>query len=445
MNQKTNLIGKKSPIMSIRQIFCFGFITAPLAMGGLALVMYVPTFYATEIGLGFSVVGAIFVAGRILDVVTDPIIGHFSDETRSRFGPRKPWIVLGVPGFCLFAWLLLVPPENTSALYLAIVAGLYFLFYTILDVPYSSIGLEISPDTHERSLLASSKAAFQVVGAISAASIAFVLTLPIPDALVVIAQAIAVLGAIGLVLFLLFVPDHQRTVTGKRTGIVLALKTISTNPPYRYLTLGFLIVQTANSLTAGLTVLFITHVIGTPHLIGLFMGLLFLSTALFLPVWIVLSRRIGKKHTWAVSIVLCSLALAAATLLGQGEIYGVAVVCILIGAAFGCDAVMPTSMLADIVYEGERDGRNRLAGLFLAIKNSASKMTFVVPMGLAFPALDLIGFDKTGNNSPGQLAILVLFFAGVPIALRLLALVVLKGAPLGETTLPARGENDGLA
>lgn len=430
--------------MSHWQLLCFGVLTAPLAMGGLALVMYVPTFYATEIGLGFSVVGAILVAGRILDVVTDPLVGHFSDETRSRFGPRKPWIILGGPGFCLFAWLLLAPPENASALYFAIVVGLYFLFYTILDVPYSSIGLEISPDTHERSMLASSKATFQVIGAISAASIAFVATLPIPDALAVIAQAIAVLGAVGLILFLLFVPDHNRTVTSKRSGIVPALKTIAASPPYRSLTFGFLIVQTANSLTAGLTVLFVTHVIGTPHLIGLFMGLLFLSTALFLPVWIVLSRRIGKKRTWGVSIVMCSLALASATLLDQGEIYGVAIVCIVVGAAFGCDAIMPTSMLADIVFEGERDGHNRLAGLFLAVKNSASKMTFVVPMGLAFPALDLIGFDKTGNNSPGQLGILVLFFAGVPIVLRLSALAVLKGAPIGQTATPARGENDGL-
>ncbi len=424
-------------VMTFWQVLCFGVLTTPLAMAGLALVMFIPTFYATEMGLGFTAVGAIFVAGRLFDVITDPLVGYLSDETHSRFGPRKPWILLGVPAFCISAWMLLSPPDDASLLYLAIACALYFLAYTVLDVPYSSIGLEISPDFHERSILAGSKAAFQVIGAITAASIPFVLALPVAQSLGLIAKLVTILGAAGLLLFVLFVPDRIRTVTHPRIGLLSALKQIFASRPYRYLTASFLIVQTANSLTAGLTLLFVTHVIGAPDLIGLFMGLLFLATALFLPLWIWLSRRNGKKATWSVSILLCGVALAATFLLGPGDIIAFAAVCVLVGAAFGCDAIMPTSMLADIVYEGETEGRNRLAGLFLAFKNSASKLTFVVPMGLAFPALDLVGFDKTGSNGSEQLTTLVVFFAGLPILLRLIALSVLKAAPAANDDTPA--------
>ena len=63
------------------------------------------------------------------------------------------------------------------------------------------------------------------------------------------------------------------------------------NKPYRYLIGTFFIVQTANALTAGLTVLFVTHVIKAPELIGMFLGLMFLSTALCLPIWIYLSKQ----------------------------------------------------------------------------------------------------------------------------------------------------------
>ncbi|MFK8035610.1 MAG: MFS transporter, partial [Hyphomicrobiales bacterium] len=93
------------------QLLCFGVLTTPIAMGGLALVMFVPTFYAIDMGLGLAFVGAVFVFGRVLDVVTDPLIGYFSDQTSSRFGPRIPWIIIGTPIYCLSVLLLFSPPE----------------------------------------------------------------------------------------------------------------------------------------------------------------------------------------------------------------------------------------------------------------------------------------------------------------------------------------------
>ncbi|MEP4151970.1 MAG: MFS transporter, partial [Lentilitoribacter sp.] len=161
--------------LSFWQLICYGVLTTPLAMGGLALVIFIPTFYAVDMGLGLATVGAVFVFGRIFDVITDPLIGHFSDQTRSRYGARKPWMMFGLPFFCLATWFLLMPPEGSGIIFLIFVSAAYFLFYTIVDVPYSSIGLEISPHVHERSMLASSKAVFQVIGAITAASIPFVL------------------------------------------------------------------------------------------------------------------------------------------------------------------------------------------------------------------------------------------------------------------------------
>ena len=131
-------------VFTFWQLICFGVLTTPLAMAGFAFVMFIPTFYAVDMGLGFGLVGAVFVVGRLFDVITDPVVGYLSDETRSRFGPRKPWMVLGVPGFCVAVWLLLAPPQDVGVIYLFIVSLLYFLFYTIVDVPYSSIGLELA-------------------------------------------------------------------------------------------------------------------------------------------------------------------------------------------------------------------------------------------------------------------------------------------------------------
>lgn len=411
------------------QIICFGLLTTPLAMGGLAMAMYLPTYYAVDMGLGLGLVGAIFVFGRLFDIFTDPLIGHWSDETRSRFGPRKPWMIAGVFGFSLSAYLFLSPPDAIGPAYLMLASGLYFLFYTILDVPYSSIGLEVSPHVHERSLLAGSKAVFQVVGAILAAALPFIMGYSIGEALNVIAFAIIALCFIGLAIFLASVPTPARIISSPRLTTVEALKSVLADRRYRYLLGSFLIVQTANSLVAALMVLYVVHIVQAAELVGLFLGILLLSSAAFLPFWIYLSKRYSKKTSWMAASLLCSIALALVPVVGPGDVTGAIIVSIIVGSSFGADATMPTSMLADIVYEKEREGNNRLGGLYLAVKNSVSKLSFIVPMGLAFPVLGYIGFEETGAAGPNATLTFFFFYSALPILLRLLALYVLKIGP----------------
>lgn len=419
----------KSSSFNRWQLICFGMLTTPLAMGGLAMAMYLPTFYAVDMGLGLGLVGLVFVFGRLFDIVTDPLIGHWSDETRSRLGPRKPWMIAGVIGFGLSVYLFLVPPDNAGLVYLAVVSGCYFLFYTMLDVPYSSIGLEVSPHVHERSLLAGSKAVFQVIGAIFAAALPFVLGLSVGDALSILAGSIISLCIFGLILFLYFVPVPIRQIDAPRLTTFAALKKVLRDRRYRYLIGTFLIIQTANSLVAGLMVLYVTHFVEAPELVGLFLGILLLSSAVFLPLWIFVSKRYSKKAAWMGAIFLCSLALMLVPLIGRGDVTSAIVVSIIIGSTFGCDAIMPTSMLADIVYEKERDGNNRLAGLYLAVKNSVSKLSFVAPMGLAFPVLGYIGFEDTGADGSHAASVFLFFYSVLPIMLRLLALLILRTGP----------------
>ncbi len=393
------------------------------------MAMYLPTYYAVDMGLGLGLVGAIFVFGRLLDIVTDPLIGHWSDETRSRFGPRKPWMMAGVLGFSISVYLFLAPSGAIGPAYLALASCLYFLFYTILDVPYSSIGLEVSPHVHERSVLAGSKAVFQVVGAILAAALPFIMGYSIGEALQVIAYAIIALCFIGLMLFLLFVPTPARTIDSPRLTTVEALKFVLSDRRYRYLLGSFLIVQTSNSLVSGLMVLYVIHIVGAAELVGLFLGILLLSSAAFLPLWIYISKRYSKKTSWMAAILTCTIALALIPLVGRGDVTAAIIISIIVGSTFGSDAIMPTSMLADIVYEKEQEGKNRLGGLYLAVKNSVSKLSFITPMGLAFPVLGYIGFEKTGAAGPNAILTFFFFYSALPILLRLIALYVLKTGP----------------
>ena len=414
--------------LSLVQGALYGAITMPIAMGGLVLVLFLPTHYAVELGIGLSAVGLVIGLGRIVDVVTDPLIGRWSDNTRSRWGPRRSWMLIALLPYLLAVWFFFLPPEGAGLLYLVFASSAYFLFFTAFDVPYSSIGLEISPNRHERTDIASLRAFFQVAGALLAAVLPVALKVAGVDALSAIAITMIALALVTVVLFWFFVPVHNRVASVSRVGVFEALKLAFREPGYRTLITAFMIIQISNAFPAALTVIFVTQVIQSPALINPALLLLIASSALFLPLWIVLSRYIGKRRTWMVSILMCCVALGIVPTLGAGNITAFLIVCACLGAAFGCDTIMPTSMLADIVYRTELRGNERMGATFLAAKNSVSKLAFVAPLLVAFPMLDLVGFDAGKTNAPSTLMWLSVFFALVPIGLRLIALMILQRA-----------------
>ena len=81
----------------------------PIAALGLPLVVYLPPFYAKEMGLGLSVVGTIFMITRFWDVFTDPVLGILSDKIKTPLGRRRHWIVLSVPILMICVYKVFMP------------------------------------------------------------------------------------------------------------------------------------------------------------------------------------------------------------------------------------------------------------------------------------------------------------------------------------------------
>jgi len=91
---------------------------------------------------------------RIWDAITDPFMGNITDNTRSRFGRRKPYVFLGAILCGLIFALIWMPPLSLSTrgigIYFLIMAFIYYTVYTIFVVPWGAMGLEMSLDYHER-------------------------------------------------------------------------------------------------------------------------------------------------------------------------------------------------------------------------------------------------------------------------------------------------------
>jgi len=121
----------------------------------LPMALFVPAFYASDLGVPLAAVGTAIALSRLLDVVTDPLIGNLSDRLRSPLGRRKPWMVLGVPLFLVALWKIFVPGEAATPSYLLQWSALLYLGFTMIDLPHKAWGAELSSDYDERSRITS--------------------------------------------------------------------------------------------------------------------------------------------------------------------------------------------------------------------------------------------------------------------------------------------------
>lgn len=124
-----------------------------LATGLTMSVLWMPYF---NIGLGISpaVLGLLLMGYRAWDAITDIVIGAASDNARTRWGRRRPFILVGAVSTALVYPLLWRPPTelgSTAVLVYLVAAGmLYFTCFTFWSMPYYGMQLELTPDYHER-------------------------------------------------------------------------------------------------------------------------------------------------------------------------------------------------------------------------------------------------------------------------------------------------------
>jgi len=111
-------------------------------------------FFVDFLGLGAFVIGVALTSARLWDAFTDPVVGKISDNTRSRFGRRKPFVFVGaILTGIMFPVIWMVPESWSSTaitIYLFVVLMVFYSVYSIFSVPYEALGAELTPDYSER-------------------------------------------------------------------------------------------------------------------------------------------------------------------------------------------------------------------------------------------------------------------------------------------------------
>jgi len=407
-----------------------------LAMPTLPVYVYLPAFYAETMGLGLAATGAALLVARILDVVTDPLIGIASDRLRLPGGRRKPWIAAGAVLAAVALVQIFQPPETASFAHLAVWAVVLYLGWTLVAVPYTAWGAELSGDYHGRARITGAREAAMVVGIVLAGSVpalAVAQGASERDSLALVAWIAIAVGAPTIVLLLWRVPEPKQAPASPHVSAqgFRAWAHLFRNKPFVRLLTAWFINGLANGIPAVLFPLYLDHGLqASPVERNVLILVYFLAGVGAIPLWLRISRRIGKHRTWCAAMILACAAFIWVPLLGPGDIGPFLVICVVTGMALGADLSLPPAMQADVVdLDTLRTGQQR-AGLFFAIWSMATKLALACAVGLAFPALELAGFRAGEVNPASALLALAVIYAAVPTVFKSVAIAVVWRHPI---------------
>jgi Na+/melibiose symporter-like transporter len=205
-----------------------------------SMILYQTRFYTDTVGLSAAAVGFMFLVLRLADAIFDPMIGALSDRTQTRWGKFRPWILWTAVPFGLMFWLVYVTPNvgpHGKLIYAYLTYTLVMMLYSANNTPYAALMGVMTPDSSERSSIASYRFVGALIGqfAIQALPLPLVAKLGHGDSAKGWAITMAIFGALIILLNLItFASTRERVLPapGQKSSLRADVKNVFTCGPW---------------------------------------------------------------------------------------------------------------------------------------------------------------------------------------------------------------------
>lgn len=455
-----------------------GALTAFFGFAAVSILAY--PVYNMMLGVNAGLVGLALMLPRLWDAITDPIMGHISDNTHSRMGRRRPYIVTGaITMGLLFAFMWYVPEtwsDTGKILFFIGMQILYFTAYTIFSVPFNSLSYEMTPDYNERTNVMAFLAFFHKVGELLGGWMLPLAT--VLGALVLGAAAVpraadgtaelTMVGihtmvwviAIFIMIFLGVIPGllprerfKRKVATQSPVRLVASVKGALSSVAFLILVAVIVLNTLSGVLAMGIDQYLLVYYMNEGNEAqGLFQkGLLTTGYGvvgfLSIPVITWLANRFGKKGAlyfvyglmvfggimkwfiftpgnpiWNIQFGVIGFRVDPVILIDP----------LLCGPMWVAVKIMLASMMADVCDDDELRHGQRREGMFASVFSWLEKMVLSLAYMFTGLALNFAGFspDLGADQTDSTFTIMRLFLAGAPALTALFAIVALYFYPI---------------
>ncbi len=373
-------------------------------------------FLTNVVGLNPGLAGGIWLVGRLWDAVNDPLVGSLSDRLSSRWGRRRPFLLVGSIPFALsFLLMFVVPPfESDGALviYYSIVFLLYDTLYTIVNVPYLALVPELAEGYDERSSLTGWRTAFSFLAQLVTAG-AFKLLAEhvfapwfgggseaIRMGYLLAAGLWSLSMALPFILLALTIrePEHQPVTSPIKP--VHNFREVFRNRPFRLAALIYLLCFTTGDI---LLVVFVRYLIDyvrvRPGFDNIVLAVVLGTSLLSIPFVLALMRRTDKRTAYLISIGFMVAVLSVGAFLPPGMQNPLLIGAVLAGMGFAAMSIIPWAIVADVIDVDELQTGERREGLYTGYLVFLRKFATGVLVFGAGQLLAITGFVTSTTGS----------------------------------------------
>ena len=401
--------------------FLYSLPSIPLAAAQIAVYIAVPAIYSKIAAVGIGITGLVIMISRVIDMITDPILGTYLDRMVEKIG-WKFWLLIGFPLISIGIFILFNPLDGLEIISLLLGVIFVTLGWTFFSIPWWGIGIAISnSNSNDR---------FKVV------SFRELLTIPGVILGLFLIHFSNISGEIFFIISVLFLsPLFIKKIpipnisNKKGTSYFLNIKNLlKDNSNFKYLCLSYFFIGLSNGVTSILFILFVEFIIGgSPQN---FLSIYFISAFMGLPFVYMLASKYNKKRIWTSFILLACICFLPVVFLSTNSTTLFMVICIISGFCLSADLIIPSSIQADIIYNEQQKNKNVLVGKIYSVWSFIQKLSLALSAGVCLPLLGYFGFNPSEVNT--QLLPLSFAYGIIPIILRIPAIIFAENITLKD-------------
>jgi len=410
-----------------------------LASWGTLRQIFYAIFLTDVVGLEARLASFAALIGVIWDAINDPLVGMISDRVKTRWGRRRPFLLIfAIPFGLAFLLMWWAPPWESPALLMVHVTLAYIIsdtLQTLVAVPFYTLTPEMTPDYDERTELTSYRMVFNLL-----ASLILAVTAPMiinfamrngftaSQSYLFIAGLFGGLGAIPFLVMFFFIRERHPRPPKDTPTLKEIQQTVWDNVPFRFATGLYMLNWMTVDLVALMLPFFLKYWIAGGDLLAtisifgepiaqesVILGLMFITAVLAIPLWNWLSQATSKRLAYIYGMGFWAVVQLLIIFIQPGQISVILTLTVLAGISISTAHVLPEAIFPDVIEWEELRTRRRHEGLYYGTKNFLRKLTGAVAIFVALQILGWFGYQTppTGaavfqQNPSAVLAIRVL-------------------------------------
>ena len=401
---------------------------------------YLLIFLTDSFGIGAAAVGTLFLVARIIDGITDPIMGVIVDNTNTKIGKSRPYL-FAVPIFISITTIMCFSTPDLSysnkIIWMYASYILWGISFTAIDIPYWSLSANITRSSEGKTKIVTSARTIAYVGGFTIST----LTIPLVSALkswTKVAIIYAVFASIFIWITALGVKELNTTKTKKeKQGFKQFVNLLKTNKPLRIVLLSMLVLELSGSIKNTISIYYIKYNFNAEMMIPVVTSVTLVASILGGLISPYLTKKLGKRNTALLGLLVTALGAFLIFSLSYSSLYAMIAINFICGIFDGAGYITLTSMVADCVEYGEWQTGKRSEGMIFSLNIFKSKISNAIGGALCGYILAYIGYNANSAQSAFTLNGIHIMQTLIPCIIIMVSFLLLKRYNLSEAEYDA--------